>query len=163
VVVVEAELRSGSLITARLAAEQGREVFAVPGSPLEPRSRGTNDLLRQGATLCEGVDDVVRALQLSLIAREPDRRWAADEPAGSPDAEIAEAAERVGALLSPTPASVDELARLSGFAPPVVFAALVELSLVGRAALLPGGRPPAANPPAATAGCARRPRLPAAV
>lgn len=138
VIVVEAELRSGSLITARLAAEQGREVFAVPGSPLEPRSRGTNDLLRQGATLCEGVDDVLRALQPTLIAREPDRRWS-DEPAEAAEAEIAGAAERVAALLSPTPASVDELARLSGFAPPVVFAALVELSLVGRAALLPGG------------------------
>jgi DNA processing protein len=71
VIVVEAELRSGSLITARLAAEQGREVLAVPGSPLEPRARGANDLIRQGATLCEGVDDVLRALQPSLLAREP--------------------------------------------------------------------------------------------
>ena len=62
VVVVEAARRSGSLITARLAAEQGREVFAVPGSPLDPRAEGTNDLLRDGATFCTEVDDVIRAL-----------------------------------------------------------------------------------------------------
>jgi DNA processing protein len=138
VIVVEAELRSGSLITARLAAEQGREVLAVPGSPLEPRARGTNDLIRQGATLCEGVDDVLRALQPSLLAREPDRPWT-DEPPDAGDAEIADAAERVAALLSPTPTSVDELARAAGRPGPVVFAALVELSLTGRAQLLPGG------------------------
>jgi DNA processing protein len=62
VVVVEAARRSGSLITARFAAEQGREVFAAPGSPLDPRAEGTNDLIRQGATLCASVEDVTRAL-----------------------------------------------------------------------------------------------------
>jgi len=62
VVVVEAARRSGSLITARFAAEQGREVLAVPGSPLDPRAEGTNDLLREGATLCAGAEDVTRAL-----------------------------------------------------------------------------------------------------
>jgi DNA processing protein len=69
VVVVEAELRSGSLITARLAAEQGREVLAVPGSPLDPRAKGTNDLIRQGAALCEGVDDVLRAIEAMTSIR----------------------------------------------------------------------------------------------
>ena len=62
VVVVEAARRSGSLITARFAADQGREVFALPGSPLDPRAEGTNDLLRDGATFCCEVDDVLRAL-----------------------------------------------------------------------------------------------------
>jgi DNA processing protein len=78
VVVVEAELRSGSLITARLAAEQGREVLAVPGSPLDPRAKGTNDLIRQGAALCEGAEDVLRALEGLRGFREP----AAAIPAG---------------------------------------------------------------------------------
>ncbi len=63
IVVVEAARRSGSLITARFALEQGREVFAVPGSPLDPRSEGTNDLLRQGATVCTGAADVIDALR----------------------------------------------------------------------------------------------------
>jgi DNA processing protein len=138
VVVVEAELRSGSLITARLAAEQGREVLAVPGSPLDPRARGTNDLIRQGAALCEGVDDVLRALEGLRSLREPD----ADpyRPAhgdGEPDERLR---EQVAALLCPTPVSRDELVRATGAAPAAVFAALVELSLAGRAELLPGGQ-----------------------
>src|SRR5207253_8855542 len=73
VVVVEAEFRSGSLITARLAAEQGREVLAVPGSPLDPRAKGTNDLIRQGAAICEGAEDVIRALETLRGLQEPDR------------------------------------------------------------------------------------------
>jgi DNA processing protein len=135
VVVVEAELRSGSLITARLAAEQGREVLAVPGSPLDPRARGTNDLLRQGAAICEGVDDVLRALEgfRGLREREP-RSFPA--PPAEPDAQLV---ERVAALLSPTPVSRDEIARAAQAPPPAVFAALVELALAGRAQLLPGG------------------------
>jgi DNA processing protein len=70
VVVVEAARRSGSLITARFAAEQGREVFAVPGSPLDPRAEGTNDLIRQGATICTGSDDVTRALAAPAPGRD---------------------------------------------------------------------------------------------
>lgn len=135
VVVVEAELRSGSLITARLANEQGREVLAVPGSPLDPRARGTNDLIRQGASICEGVDDVLRALEGLGDLREPDApRWR-PEP-GEPDDTLR---ETVAALLSPTPVSRDELVRASAAPAPLVFAALVELSLAGRAELLPGG------------------------
>ncbi|MBX3560035.1 DNA-processing protein DprA, partial [Chelatococcus sp.] len=76
VVVVEAARRSGSLITARFAAEQGREVFAVPGSPLDPRAEGTNDLIRDGATLCADPDHVITALA-PLIGREaqPGGAW----------------------------------------------------------------------------------------
>ncbi len=136
VVVVEAELRSGSLITARLAAEQGREVLAVPGSPLDPRARGTNDLIRQGAALCEGAEDVLRALEGIGGLREPDRPYA---PPPVADAEVDAARERVAALLSPTPVSRDEVVRAAGAPTPVVLAALTELALAGRAELLPGG------------------------
>jgi DNA processing protein len=135
VVVVEAELRSGSLITARLAGEQGRDVLAVPGSPLDPRARGTNDLLRQGAAICEGVDDVLRALegQRSFREREP-RPWRG--PSAETDPALI---DKVAALLSPTAVSRDEVVRASGAPAPAVFAALVELALAGRAELLPGG------------------------
>jgi DNA processing protein len=136
VVVVEAELRSGSLITARLAGEQGREVLAVPGSPLDPRAKGTNDLIRQGAALCEGAEDVLRALEGLRGFREPDRGVYAGLPANDPGDALREA---VAALLSPTPVSRDEIVRATGAAPPAVFAALVELSLAGRCDLLPGG------------------------
>lgn len=78
-VVVEAARRSGSLITAHFASEQGREVFAVPGSPLDPRSEGTNDLLREGATLCTRVEDVETALA-PLLARKPDDLFTEAEP-----------------------------------------------------------------------------------
>lgn len=135
VVVVEAELRSGSLITARLAAEQGREVLAVPGSPLDPRARGTNDLIRQGAALCEGVDDVLKALEGFSGFEEPPREFA---PAPSSDSDP-KLLRRLADLLSPTPVSRDELVRATGAPAPAVFAALVELSLAGRAELLSGG------------------------
>jgi DNA processing protein len=135
VVVVEAEQRSGSLITARLAAEQGREVLAVPGSPLDPRAKGTNDLLRQGAAICEGADDVLRALESLGELREPERR-APLTPPSAPDAGLV---ARLAALLSPTPVSRDELVRAAAAPAPAVFAALVELALAGRAELLPGG------------------------
>jgi DNA processing protein len=78
VVVVEAALRSGSLITARFAGEQGREIFAVPGSPLDPRAEGTNDLLRNGATLCTSADDVIEGLARQIA--EPVRRHFLSEP-----------------------------------------------------------------------------------
>ena len=136
VIVVEAEIRSGSLITARLAGEQGRDVFAVPGSPLDPRSRGPNELLRQGAILCEGLDDVERAFSTLRTLREPP----ADNPfAGAPDDVDAAFLEQVAALLSPTPTPRDELARALNAPVGMVAAALLELSLAGRATLLPGG------------------------
>ena len=136
VIVVEAELRSGSLITARLAAEQGRDVFAVPGSPLDPRSKGPNELLRQGAILCEGVDDVERAFSTLRTLGEP----AADNPFKGAPEEVDQAfIEQVAALLSPTPTPRDELARALSAPVGAVAAALLELSLAGRASLLPGG------------------------
>jgi DNA processing protein len=136
VVVVEAEFRSGSLITARLAAEQGREVLAVPGSPLDPRAKGTNDLIRQGAAICEGAEDVLRALEGLRGFHEPDRSAYQPGPAADPDDALR---RRVAELLSPTPVSRDEIVRATGAPPAAVFAALVELALAGRCDLLPGG------------------------
>ena len=130
-------MRSGSLITARLAGEQGREVLAVPGSPLDPRAKGTNDLIRQGAALCEGAEDVIRVLEgIGAGLREPGPTAYVPPRAGEPDAGLL---TRVAALLSPTPAPWDEIARAAGAPGPLVYAALVELSLAGRCELLPGG------------------------
>jgi DNA processing protein len=136
VVVVEAEMRSGSLITARLAGEQGREVFAVPGSPLDPRAKGTNNLIRQGAILCEGAEDVIRELAGRSAVREPPR---GHEPMSAQDLDLSPLRKRVEALLSPTPIPRDELVRLTGAAAPAVYAVLVELALAGKAELQPGG------------------------
>ncbi len=84
-VVVEAARRSGSLITARFAAEQGREVFAVPGSPLDPRAEGTNDLLRDGATICTSAQDVIDALARQIERPMPERDlFAESEPPAVP-------------------------------------------------------------------------------
>jgi DNA processing protein len=134
-------MRSGSLITARLATEQGREVFAVPGSPLDPRAKGTNDLIRQGAQLCEGAEDVIRALQNLPTIREPQRDLF--DPPEADQAALDREADRlrnkVEALLSPTPVPRDELVRALSAPAPAVFAALVELALAGKAELLAGG------------------------
>ncbi|MDQ0464105.1 DNA processing protein [Caulobacter ginsengisoli] len=135
VVVVEAELKSGSLITARLAAEQGRDVLAVPGSPLDPRSRGTNNLLRQGAAICEGADDVLRLLDTLPGLGESER----DPPAPFADEPSRALRDQLEGLLSPTPVTRDELVRVTGAPVGEVMAALLELSLAGRAELMPGG------------------------
>jgi DNA processing protein len=138
VVVVEAELKSGSLITARLAAEQGRDVFAVPGSPLDPRAKGANDLIRQGAVLCEGVEDVLAVVSAPRTLREPPpASWEGAAP--DFDRNDADLRERIAALLSPTPTLRDELVRATRAPAAAVSAALVELAIAGRAELLAGG------------------------
>ncbi len=139
-VVVEAELRSGSLITARLAAEQGRDVWAVPGSPLDPRSRGVNDLIRQGAMVCEGAPDILRELGTDRPLNEPDRfAWVGPD---LDEAVLAEATARLHTALlqqlSPVPVPFDALIRATDAPAGVVLAALVELSLAGRVELHPG-------------------------
>lgn len=140
VVVVEAELRSGSLITARMANEQGREVLAVPGSPLDPRARGTNDLIRQGAGLCEGAEDVLRALEGLRGFQAPEPPAAPEPPRGlGPDAAARALCDQIHALLSPTPVSRDEIIRLSRAGAAEASAALVELSLAGRVEIMDGG------------------------
>lgn len=147
VVVVEAELRSGSLITARLAAELGRDVFAVPGSPLDPRSRGVNELLRQGAILCEGVADIARELARLRPMGEPERDLFSDEPMDEEAlAKLSDALrERLIELISVTPVSRDDLVRACGAPAGAVLAVLVELQLAGRIELLPGGLVSAAD------------------
>lgn len=139
-VVVEAALKSGSLITARLALEMNREVMAVPGSPLDPRAKGCNDLLRQGAALIECADDVVTILRQTRLIREPSHTGFDSAPV-DPDAldqAVAAVRDRLAALLSPTPVTRDELVRLTGASPAVIAAALIELELAGRAVVLPG-------------------------
>jgi DNA processing protein len=131
VVVVEAAHRSGSLITARMAAEQGREVFAVPGSPLDPRAAGTNDLVKQGATLVTEAADVIHAVEpimerpIAFPLREPDSEPLAGDPQASDRA-------RITGLLGPTPILLDDLIRMAGASPAVVRTVLLELELAGR-------------------------------
>jgi DNA processing protein len=140
VVIVEAAKRSGSLITARLAAEQGREVFAVPGSPLDPRAEGTNGLIKQGATPVTETGDIVVVLQpimgIELPAREPELPESGQpqdvEPAADQRAQII-------ALLSPTPVLIDDLVRLSKSSPRVVRMVLLELEIAGRVERHGGG------------------------
>jgi DNA processing protein len=141
VVIVEAARRSGSLITARMALEQGREVFAVPGSPLDPRAEGTNGLLKQGAALVTEAADVVAVLQPILgqriepPAREPDVEAPADS--GEPDSD---SRKRIVALLGPTPVDIDDLIRLSGAHPAIVRMVLLELEIAGKLERQSGGR-----------------------
>jgi DNA processing protein len=133
VVVVEAAERSGSLITARLAGEQGREVFAVPGSPADPRAGGTNRLIKQGATLVTSAADVIESLKPMLgltqpiVVREPD---IVIPPQTSEGAD--ELRERVAGLLSSTPVALDDLVREAQAKAGDIQIALLELELAGR-------------------------------
>jgi DNA processing protein len=143
VVVVEAAARSGSLITARMALEQGREVFAVPGSPRDPRCRGTNALIRSGAVLTEVADDVVealtpmlRSLAGTLRMRETVPRAAPELPETVPE----ETRRAVLDCLSPTPVTVDEIVRQCQVTASVVQMILLELELAGRLERQPGNR-----------------------
>jgi len=131
VIVIEAAQRSGSLITARMANEQGREVFAVPGSPLDPRAAGTNDLLKQGATLVTEASDVIQAVApimerpIMLPLREDH-----DDPL-EPDPGASERA-RITGLLGPSPISIDDLIRMADAPAALVRTVLLELELAGR-------------------------------
>ncbi|HEY8434056.1 MAG TPA: DNA-processing protein DprA, partial [Sphingomicrobium sp.] len=129
-VVVEAAPRSGSLITARCAADYGREVMAVPGSPLDPRAQGCNQLIRDGATLVQNAADVIEAIRpYQSQVRSPASRYE-HPPEEMVDGEDVLAS--VEALLGPSPAPVDEIIRLSGATSGAVQMALLELDLGGR-------------------------------
>ncbi|MBU2587198.1 MAG: DNA-processing protein DprA [Alphaproteobacteria bacterium] len=142
--VIEAAPQSGSLITARLAGEAGREVMAIPGSPLDARALGCNQLIREGAVLVQTPDEVVELLQSFTGA--PRSRFRVSEGATDFDyAELAEAAwdaagtDAIAALLSNAPVSVDELIRQSGSGAAAVHMALLELELAGDLAREAGG------------------------
>lgn len=141
VVVVEAALRSGSLITARLALEQGREVFAVPGSPLDPRCQGANNLLRQGAVLTETADDVLRVTETSRVPAFAEVAASSISLAAEPgSAELDSARTIILESLSPSPLPVDEVIRQCHLSPAVAFTAILELELAGRIQRQPGNR-----------------------
>jgi DNA processing protein len=137
VVVIEAALRSGSLITARVAVEAGREVFAVPGSPLDPRCRGSNDLLREGATLTETAEDVLQQLT-SPRPRQPG--FAEPTPPGLAPEPGPQELDMVTSLLGPDPCAVDDLIRDCQLPASTVLTVLADLELAGRLEMLPGAR-----------------------
>jgi DNA processing protein len=141
IVVVEAAAKSGSLITARFALEQGREVFAVPGSPLDPRSRGANDLLRNGATLTETASDIITQLgpllqgaPLSPRRASVDRELPLLAPSPTPAPMMVDDDSGLDLILeklSPTPVAVDELVRQCQLSAAAVATLLLELELAG--------------------------------
>ncbi|OSZ72015.1 DNA protecting protein DprA [Sphingomonas sp. IBVSS1] len=131
--VVEGAPKSGSLITARIAADLGREVMAVPGSPLDPRAQGCNLLIREGATLIQSAADVLEAL--STLSGQPRTHLQVAEPLPSPhghsEADTQAARARLLPLLSPTPAPIDDLIRLSALPAAQVASVLLDLELEG--------------------------------
>jgi DNA processing protein len=137
VVVVEAEARSGSLITARFAGEQGREVLAVPGSPLDPRAAGPNTLIKDGARLVTCVEDIVEALKGSSGLNEHEPRHFAYQT--GPITLETTLVDQIANLLSPVPISLEDIARDTGLPWRMVAAIIVELELNGRATTQVGG------------------------
>tara|TARA_B100001939_G_scaffold299880_1_gene275539 strand:+ start:40821 stop:41954 length:1134 start_codon:yes stop_codon:yes gene_type:complete len=141
--VVEATHKSGSLITARLALEQGREVFAIPGSPLDPRAKGPNSLIRQGAVLTETADDILDVLHLQQdrIIGEPDMDHFTPPPWSDPEEkDLHNARLVIREKLSHTPVQIDELIRQTALPPAVLHTVLLELELAGEIVRHPGNR-----------------------
>ena len=142
VIIIEAAPRSGSLITARCALEQGREVFAVPGSSLDSRCHGSNNLIREGAALIQSVDDVTAVLAPMIEPRQTPNSPAlpVTEMPIIGDEELAKSRHRVTVALGPTPVAVDELLRQCHLTPPVLLTILLELETAGRLHRHPGNR-----------------------
>ena len=149
-IVVEAAKRSGSLITARFALEQGREVFAVPGSPLDPRSAGANALIRNGATLVTQAADIIEVLAPMIANPAPPRDFSHFKDSESDEMTSQEpldgtiptltARERVASLLSHAPTEIDDIIRESNIDVGVIHMVLLELELAGRLARLDARR-----------------------
>lgn len=141
VVVVEAAEKSGSLITAECALDQGREIFAVPGSPLDPRARGANGLIQKGATLVQSVDDILEVLRPILASgfRDPGPERP-DIPAAALEAEADRIRAAVEEALGPAPVEIDELIRQLRAPAAAVLTVILELELAGRCVRHPGNR-----------------------
>jgi DNA processing protein len=150
-VVIEAAIRSGSLLTARLGNEAGREIFAVPGSPLDPRCKGSNDLIRQGAHLTETAADVLANLPdhpaRQGLARDPlflHAKSGFAEPAApwetASEAEISLGRRKIAGLLGPDPTAVDEIARHCQLSTSAIMVVLLELELAGKVEIVAGNR-----------------------
>ena len=143
VVVIEAAERSGTLITARYALEQNREVMAAPGSPLDPRTKGCNRLIRQGAHLIESAEDVIAVLETlrPIALNEPEADFVSVKfDAEKASIEIEKAKLRIMSVLSPTPTPRDDVIRASQLPLPIVTAALLEMELAGSICVEPDGR-----------------------
>lgn len=152
-VVVEAARKSGSLISARLAGELGRLVFAVPGSPLDPRAKGTNDLIKDGAILTTDADDIVQALAPLTGGPQGELNFAEAQSNNSlpPAPETSSVCDndrtRIVEALGPTPVDIDEIMRYTDLPPSEVYLVLLELDLAGKLERHPGGmvsKPPVA-------------------
>ncbi len=140
VVVIEAKARSGTLITARTANEQGRQVFAVPGAPADPRSAGGNDLIRQGATLVQNAQDVLDEIRPSVGAGAFETRDLFEPgPMATTEADIDRARQPILEGLSHTPVALDAFCRMVGVSPSVALCVILELELAGAAQRGPGG------------------------
>lgn len=138
VVIVEAVQHSGSLITARMALEQGREVFAVPGSPLDPRAKGNNSLLKQGAILVENVQDIFNGLAANHAKLSEPANNFTDISPHADDNDVARARTEILAILGPTPVRLDDVIRETGLPAALILAALLELELAGKTERQPG-------------------------
>lgn len=143
VVVVEATLKSGSLITARVAAEQGRDVYAVPGHPMDPRAAGPNHLIREGATLVRGADDILEFLRTFSGGQALEDSGVSKFQHGTlqvNEERLNTARAAIENMLSPAPCNIDDIIRDTGFPSSVVQTVLLEMELAGHAQRLPGNR-----------------------
>ena len=141
VAVIEASLHSGSLITATYALDQGREVFAVPGSPLDPRAHGTNKLIREGAVLLSSAEDIITsfAQRKSSLLESPGPGYKG-QFRGIPDTILDRARQDISVLLNVNPVAIDEIVRLCDLSTAVVMTVLLELELAGKVERHVGGR-----------------------
>ncbi len=143
--VVEATYKSGSLITARLALEQGREVFAIPGSPMDPRAKGPNDMIRQGAILVENVDNILEVLHMMETKTISEPQYdlfdgISDHQISHDENDLALIRDDIRSKLSPTPVAIDDLIRIMELSPQEVQSVLLELELAGEIIRYPGNR-----------------------